>query len=68
LAGTGKPGNADGVNGGTATFNEPAGISTAGGKLYVADTNSHLIRVVDLAGTNRVTTLKNDGLTPPTKK
>ena len=62
LAGTGKPGNADGEKGAAAAFNEPAGISAAGGKLYVADTNSHLIRVVDLAGTNGVTTLKIEGL------
>jgi DNA-binding beta-propeller fold protein YncE len=68
LAGTGKPGNADADKGGAATFNEPAGISAAGGKLYVADTNSNLVRVVDLAGTNRVTTLKFDGLAPPPKK
>jgi DNA-binding beta-propeller fold protein YncE/thiol-disulfide isomerase/thioredoxin len=68
LAGTGKAGNADSEKGGEATFNEPAGISAAGGKLYVADTNSHLVRVVDLAGTNGVTTLKIDGLAPPQKK
>ena len=30
-------------------FNEPAGLSIANGKLYVADTNAHRIRVVDLA-------------------
>ncbi len=30
------------------TFNEPGGLSVAGGKLYVADTSSHRIRVVDL--------------------
>jgi DNA-binding beta-propeller fold protein YncE len=65
LAGTGKPGNTDGAKGGDASFSEPAGISAAGGKLYVADTNSHLIRVVDLAGTNGVTTLKIDGLAAP---
>ena len=29
-------------------FNEPAGLSLANGKLYVADTNAHRIRVVDL--------------------
>lgn len=68
LAGTGKPGNTDGEKGGAAEFNEPAGISAAGGKLYVADTNSHLVRVVDLVGTNRVTTLKIEGLVPPPKK
>ena len=39
-----------------------------GGKLYVADTNSHLIRVVDLAGTNGVKTLTIEGFGPPQKK
>ena len=29
-------------------FNEPGGLSFADGKLYVADTNAHRIRVVDL--------------------
>ena len=47
-------------------FNEPAGISAAGGKLYVADTNAHRVRVVDLA-TKRVTTLRLKGLEAPAK-
>ncbi len=68
LAGTGKSGNTDGETGVAAAFNEPAGISAAGGKLYVADTNSHLIRAIDLAGANRVTTLKIEGLDAPQKK
>jgi DNA-binding beta-propeller fold protein YncE len=68
VAGTGKPGNADGEKGVSATFSEPAGISAANGKLYVADTNNHLIRVVDLAAPNRVTTLRIDGLAAPAKK
>jgi DNA-binding beta-propeller fold protein YncE len=68
LAGTGKAGNSDGEKGTVAAFNEPAGITAAAGKLYVADTNSHLIRVVDLAGANGVTTLKIEGLAPPPKK
>ncbi len=45
-------------------FNEPAGISYAGGKLYVADTNAHRIRVVDLK-TKQVSTLKLKGVEPP---
>ncbi|MBP90098.1 MAG: hypothetical protein CMJ64_25890 [Planctomycetaceae bacterium] len=45
LAGTGQPGLADKP----AQFDEPAGIAYAGGKLYVADTNNHLIRTIDLA-------------------
>src|SRR5262249_44377107 len=68
VAGTGKAGNADSEVGGAASFNEPTGISAAGGKLYVADTNSHAIRVIDLAAQNRVTTLKIEGLAVPAKK
>ena len=30
-------------------FNEPGGLSIAGGRLFIADTNNHAIRVVDLA-------------------
>jgi len=59
--GTGKSGQADGEN---ATFYEPAGLSIADGKLFVADTNNHAIRVVDLK-TKAVSTLKIEGLTPP---
>ncbi|MGH2507544.1 MAG: hypothetical protein ACRDHZ_09115, partial [Ktedonobacteraceae bacterium] len=29
-------------------FNEPAGLAAANGQLYVADTNNHAIRLVDL--------------------
>ncbi len=46
-------------------FDEPAGITLAAGKLYVADTNNHAIRVIDLANENRVSTLAIDGLNPP---
>jgi DNA-binding beta-propeller fold protein YncE len=36
----------------TARFWEPSGLSLAGSRLYVADTNNHAIRLVDLdAGT-----------------
>jgi len=45
-------------------FNEPAGICYADGKLYVADTNAHRIRVVDLK-TKAVTTLPLKGVEPP---
>jgi DNA-binding beta-propeller fold protein YncE len=58
--GTGEPGKADDP----AEFDEPAGLSVAGEKLYIADTNNHTIRVVDLT-TNQVSTLAIDGLTPP---
>jgi hypothetical protein len=39
-------------------------LSIAAGRLYVADTNNHAVRVVDLK-TRRTTTLKIAGLTPP---
>ena len=47
------------------TFNEPAGITAAAGRLFVADTNNHLIRVVDLATGGKVSTLVLKGLEPP---
>ncbi|MDP4175856.1 MAG: thioredoxin-like domain-containing protein [Bacteroidota bacterium] len=47
FAGSGKVGMQDGAPR-DATFNEPGGISYAKGKLYLADTNNHLIRVVDI--------------------
>ena len=59
--GTGKAGQADGLK---ATFYEPGGISVAGGKLFVADTNNQAIRVIDLK-TKATSTLKIEGLTPP---
>lgn len=59
IAGTGKPGTADDP----AQFDEPAGLTHAGGKLYIADTNNHLIRVLDLK-TNQVSTLTINGLEP----
>src|SRR5947209_17358918 len=62
FAGTGKPGQADGAG---ASFYEPGGIAVAKGKLYVADTNNHAVRVVDLAS-KQTTTLVIRGLQPPT--
>jgi thiol-disulfide isomerase/thioredoxin len=61
LAGSGEPGAEDDP----AEFDEPAGLSAAAGKLYVADTNNHLVRVVDLDRDNRVSTLELTGLEPP---
>ena len=63
LFGTGKPGQADGPS---PSFYEPGGLALANGNLYVADTNNHAIRVIDLK-TKRATTLKLNGLTPPAK-
>ena len=45
-------------------FHEPGGISYANGKLYVADTNAHRIRVVDLT-TKAVSTLNLQGVEAP---
>ncbi len=57
--GTGKPGLRDGE---MPQFYEPAGLSIADGKMYIADTNNHVIRVADLH-TKQVTTLQLTGLT-----
>jgi sugar lactone lactonase YvrE len=58
FAGTGHGDLRDGK---TAAFDEPAGISYAAGKLYVADTNNHVIRTVDLK-TRQVDTLMLKGM------
>jgi len=63
LLGSGKPGQSDGR---AASFYEPGGLSVANGKLYIADTNNHAIRVVDLK-TKQTATLRLNGLTPPAK-
>jgi DNA-binding beta-propeller fold protein YncE len=62
LVGTGEPGADDADDGAQATFNEPGGISAAEGRLFVADTNNHAIRIVELGATNRVKTLGIAGL------
>jgi thiol-disulfide isomerase/thioredoxin len=61
LLGTGKPGQTDGAK---ASFYEPGGLSIANGKLYIADTNNHAVRVVDLQ-TKQTATLLIKGLQPP---
>ncbi len=63
LFGTGKPGQVDGSS---PSFYEPGGLSVANGKLYVADTNNHAVRVIDLK-TKQAGTLRINGLTPPAK-
>jgi NHL repeat-containing protein len=63
LFGAGKPGQVDGSS---SSFYEPGGLALANDKLYIADTNNHAIRVVDLK-TKQSTTLRLSGLTPPAK-
>ena len=58
--GTGEAGHRDG-DGGQALFHEPGDVSVAAGKLYIADTNNHAIRVADLK-TGEVSTLELRGL------
>jgi hypothetical protein len=48
-------------DGDKATLDEPGGVSIAFGKLYIADTNNHLIRVGDLK-TRRLETLQLKGI------
>ena len=60
LVGTGKAGQTDEP----AAFYQPGGLSVAGTKLYVADTNNSKVRVVDLP-TDTVTTLELGDLAPP---
>jgi len=61
--GTGKPGQSDGSS---PSFYEPAGLSVANNRVYVADTNNHAIRVIDLK-TRQTSTLRIKGLMPPTQ-
>ncbi|HEY8491492.1 MAG TPA: alkyl hydroperoxide reductase [Dehalococcoidia bacterium] len=56
--GTGEAGLRDGE---APQFDEPGGLSAAEGRLYVADTNNHAVRVVD-AGTRTVRTVAFTGL------
>jgi DNA-binding beta-propeller fold protein YncE len=60
LIGTGQPGHADGPFTQAELF-EPEGVVAGAGRLYIADTNNHLIRVADLDG-QRVQTLMLRGL------
>ena len=60
LFGTGKNGHHDGP-GRSASFYEPSGLSIAGEKLFIADTNNNAIRVADLA-TQEVITLRIEGI------
>ncbi|MFN3531600.1 MAG: thioredoxin-like domain-containing protein [Candidatus Brocadia sp.] len=57
-SGNGKAGHADGKD---PQFYEPGGLSIANNKIYVADTNNHAIRVVDMK-TKEASTLQIKGL------
>ena len=56
VVGNGEPGLTDGF-GGAAQLDEPSGLSGADGTLFIADTNNHRIRTLDIA-TGELTTLK----------
>jgi thiol-disulfide isomerase/thioredoxin len=60
VAGTGNAGHKDGPAL-FAEFREPGGLSMMGGKIYVADTNNHQIRIYDPAAST-VATLEIGGV------
>jgi hypothetical protein len=60
IAGSGANGYQDGTLA-EATFSEPAGLALIDNRIYVADTNNHKIRVVDLE-TDEVASLELSGL------
>jgi hypothetical protein len=60
LVGQGRSGLKDG-QGVAALLNEPNGLAFANGKMYITDTNNHLIRIYDLAS-GIVTTLELHGI------
>lgn len=64
-AGTRERGTRDGERK-QAQFNEPGGISATSKALFIADTNNHLIRRLDLEG-GKVTTVELKGLELLTK-
>jgi hypothetical protein len=60
LLGAGQAGYKDGP-GKQALFSEPSGLSFGNGRLYIADTNNHLVRVADLEA-GEVWTLEISGV------
>ncbi len=65
LIGTGQSGAADGAFT-EAELYEPEGLSFASGRMYIADTNNHRVRVADLAtATVRTLTLRGLERLPP---
>lgn len=61
FVGTGKAGQSDGA---APAFYEPGGLTVANGRLFIADTNNHAVRSVDLK-TKQSATLNIKGLQPP---
>ena len=66
VAGSGERGWED-ATGAEAAFEEPNGLALAGGKLYLADTGNHVVRVID-ASTGAVTTLALTNLSAASPK
>ena len=67
VAGTGEPGcSGDGGSANRATLNEPKSVTIAGHFLYIADSENHRIRKVDLT-TGVIATVAGEGAgsTPP---
>ena len=60
VLGDGTAGHVDGTAG-QSRFAEPSGVSFANGKMYIADTNNHSIRVMDFES-DTVSTLELNGL------
>ena len=58
--GSGGAGHEDGA-GPLSEFYEPGGLSIANGRVYIADTNNHVVRVAELES-QRVTTLELSGI------
>ncbi len=63
LAGSGEPGLADGELL-DAQLDEPQGLTVAGDRIYIADTNNHRIRVIDLPQ-GRMASFDLRGVAPP---
>jgi len=61
LLGDGESGDSDQP----PRFNEPGGIAAAKGRLFVADTNNHAVRVIELGAKPILRTLPIQGLNPP---
>jgi DNA-binding beta-propeller fold protein YncE len=60
IAGSGGMGNTNGA-GTSATFTFPRGLVLDNGKLYVTDTESNMVRLIDVAGANDVSTFVGAG-------